>query len=234
MITLAVEDVGDFPTMALPRDLPALAAGFAFTEDIVSSAREIALIQACPDDPDRVRVLLENPARAPESRGNLVITASCGLCGTGKALEEILEGTPPVGDTLRVDRDWFRKAEAALLAGQELYRATRGTHAAGIFSAGGERIAFAEDVGRHNALDKAIGMCLLSGKETRGAGLLLSSRLSFELVAKCARAGIELAAAFSAPSSLAVEAARRWGVTLCAPLREKALPVLTHPHRVRP
>ena len=232
MVTLSIQGVGDFPTMALPRDLPALAAGFAFTEGIVSGLGEIALVQACPDDPDLVRLLPEDPEKARRPRRNLVITGSCGVCGGDRALEEFFRDVPPVRDTLRVGRDWFRRAEEVLLENQELYRATRGTHAAGIFDARGEMLAFAEDVGRHNALDKAIGTCLLSGKETRGAGLLLSSRLSFELVAKCARAGIELAAAVSAPSSLAVEAAHRWGVTLCAPLREKGLPVLTHARRI--
>ncbi len=232
MITLSIQGAGDFSTMALPRDLPALAAGFAFTEGIVSAGREIALIQACPDDPGLVRVLLEEAGKARKRKRNLLITGSCGICGGDQALEEILHSLPSVGNTLAVQRSWFRHAEKAMEARQELYRATRGTHAAGIFSARGEVLAFAEDVGRHNALDKAIGLCLLAGVETRGAGLLLSSRLSFELVAKAARAGLELVAALSAPSALAVEAARRWGITLCAPLREKTLPLLTHPHRI--
>ncbi len=232
MVTLSVQGVGDFPTMALPRELAALAAGFAFTEGIVSGLEEIALVQACPDDPDLVRLILEDPEKARKPRRNLVITSSCGICGGDRTLEEYFRAVPPVGDTLRVDLEWFRRIEDALFGRQEIYKATRATHAAGIFTPGGETAAFAEDLGRHNALDKAIGKCLLAGKETRGAGLLLSSRLSFELVAKCARAGIEVAAAVSAPSSLAVEAAERWGITLCAPLRGKALPILTHPHRV--
>ncbi len=231
-ITLSIQDVGDFAVMALPRDLAALAAGFAFTEGMVSSREEIALIQACPEDPEVVRLLLENPSRAKKASRNLVITASCGICGGEKAVEEILRDIPPVGDSLRVDREWIWKAENRLFSRQELYPSTRGTHAAGIFTAGGEMIAFAEDVGRHNALDKAIGMSLLEGRETAGLALVLSSRVSFELVVKCARAGLELLAAASAPSTLAVEAAGKWGITLCAPVREDRAFLFTHPRRV--
>ncbi len=233
-ITLSIQGVGDFAVMALPRDLSFLAAGFAFTEGMISSREEIALIQACPEDPDIVRVLLEDPSHAGKTGRNLVITASCGICGGEKAVEEILREIPAVGDSLRVDQEWLWKAEENLFSSQELYPSTRGTHAAGIFTQEGEMLAFAEDIGRHNALDKVIGMCLLGGRETRGRALVLSSRLSFELVVKCARAGLELVAAASAPSTLAVEAAGHWGVTLCAPLREDQAFLFTHPHRVLP
>ncbi len=117
-------------------------------------------------------------------------------------------------------------------ARQELFQRTGGTHAAGILSAKGELIALGEDIGRHNALDKAIGRCILGKRPTDGCGLVLSGRVSVELIVKAARAGIELVAAVSAPSSLAIDAAKRCNITLCGFVRDTRATVYTHPHRI--
>jgi FdhD protein len=102
----------------------------------------------------------------------------------------------------------------------------------GIFEADGDLVAHAEDAGRHNALDKAIGRCLRSGRSPRGCGAALSGRVSLEMVAKCVRADIELISAISAPTSLAITTAERCGVTLCTFVREDRATVFTHARRL--
>jgi FdhD protein len=115
---------------------------------------------------------------------------------------------------------------------QQIFAQTGGTHAAAIFNRQGNVVAFAEDIGRHNALDKCIGQCLLAGEPTAGCGAALSGRLSLEMVVKAARAGIEIIAAVSAPSSLAVDAATHCGITLCGFVREDRLTAFSHPARI--
>jgi len=115
---------------------------------------------------------------------------------------------------------------------QVLFQACGGTHAVGIFDGRGQLLVVAEDTGRHNALDKAIGKSLLGGIPVAGCGVVLSGRASLEIVGKCARAGIELVSAISAPTSLAVEVAERCNITLCAFVRESRATVLSHPRRV--
>jgi len=139
---------------------------------------------------------------------------------------------PSVGDSLRVDAGLLHSVYAALRKRQSLFGACGGTHAAALFDEKGTIISSAEDTGRHNALDKAIGKCLLAGVETAGRGAALTSRLSLEMVSKCARAGIELITAVSAPTSMAIDVALTCGITLCAFVRETRATVFTHPARV--
>jgi FdhD protein len=101
-----------------------------------------------------------------------------------------------------------------------------------VFDNAGKIVACAEDIGRHNALDKAIGKCLLNDIQTAGRGAALTSRLSLEMVSRCARAGIELITAVSAPTSMAIDVARKCNITLCAFVRETRATVFTHPERV--
>jgi FdhD protein len=115
---------------------------------------------------------------------------------------------------------------------QHIFRMTGGAHAAGISDSSGKISAFAEDIGRHNALDKAIGKCLLGGLPMKSCAVALSGRVSLEMVTKSARAGIELIAAVSAPTSLAIEAAERWNITLCGFVRSDKLNVYTHSKRI--
>jgi FdhD protein len=117
-------------------------------------------------------------------------------------------------------------------SGQVLFDRTGATHAAAIFSHRGDLLAIAEDIGRHNALDKAIGKCLLGNIDTSGCAVCLSGRVSFELAAKSARAGIELIAAVSAPSSLAVRVAEACNITLCGFVRGEKATIYTHPRRI--
>ena len=231
-VVIDVQDVGTYSLVCTPADTRALAVGFAFTEGIIQGLDDIVLLSDCEEDPGLVRVQLADSrnVRAPER--NLMVLTSCGICGSRQAVEAFLDAAPQVGDSLRLSPEILRGILEQMQGRQQLFARTGGTHAAAVFDAEGAIMAFAEDVGRHNALDKAIGTCLLADLSTAGCGVALSGRASFELVAKGARAGIEIAVAVSAPTSLAVEGAERSGMTLCGFVRGDRVTVYTHAHRI--
>lgn len=208
----------------------ALAIGFAYSEGLISSTRDVALLQCCDDDP-AVRMRLARPP-AVESQRSMIVSSSCGVCGVTD-VEGLLAALQPATDTLHVTADVIQSVLAEMKSRQVIFSETGGTHAAALFSDAGEIVSFAEDIGRHNALDKAIGACLLEERPTAGLGVALSGRVSFELVAKAARAGLELIAAVSAPTSLAVDAAEKCNITLCGFVRGDRMTVYCHPRRVR-
>jgi FdhD protein len=233
VLTLEIEDVGSYTLMCTPGDELPLAAGFALTEGLLTNQDDLLALRRCGEDPRVVRMRLREPARVGATGRNLIVASSCGLCGTQQQVEEMLAGLPRVGESLGVPASRLRDVLESLRSRQELFRRTGGAHAAGLFTADGEFVSFAEDLGRHNALDKAIGQCVLSGRAAAGLGAALSGRVSFELVAKCARAGLELVAAVSAPSSLALRAAECCGLTVCGFVRDTRATVYTHAFRVR-
>jgi FdhD protein len=147
-------------------------------------------------------------------------------------VERLLAGETTCADTLRVSPTVLRAVGQEMHGRQQLFSRTGGTHAAGIFNADGTLLAMAEDLGRHNALDKAIGKCLLRNLPLAGCGAMLSGRVSLELVAKALRAGLEIMAAVSAPSSVAIDAAERCNITLCGFVRGERATVYTHPRRI--
>ena len=230
-----VIDVDGFDTYTLlctPLDTEALAAGFLLTEGIVEGMEAITTLRPCEDESGVIRVQLADPVHTIGEQGrNLLIVSSCGLCGVeeiGKKLEQL----PEVGDRLRVECGQLKVVRDALREEQVLFGASGGSHAAGIFDGEGKLISWAEDAGRHNALDKAIGKCMLRGVSMVGCGVSLSGRASLDMVGKCARAGIELMSAVSAPTSLAIEVAERCNVTLCGFVRDTRATVFTHPRRI--
>ena len=231
--TIVVEGVGDYTLMCTPSDATALAVGFAFTEGLISRLGDIHLLHRCEDDSNTIRMRLSDACLqgAAQSR-NLIVASSCGMCGLER-IEEVLKGLPTCGEALRVSLATLLDVHERMKSSQTLFRETGGAHAAAIFTPEGEIAAFAEDIGRHNALDKAIGKCILLEKSTAGLGLAFSGRASFEIVVKAARAGIELIAAVSAPSSLAVEAAERCGITLCGFVRGDRATIYTGESRIR-
>ncbi len=233
VLVLDIEDVGSYTLLCTPRDTRALAVGFAFSEGIISGIDDINVLYHCEDTPGVIRMALVDPARAQGPERNLIVTSSCGMCGSREAVERFLSGTSAVGQSLNVTASLLLSTVQDMRARQHIFSQTGGTHAAAIFSGEGEIIAFSEDIGRHNALDKAIGKCLLAGIPTAGCGVVLSGRVSFELVAKSARAGLELIAAVSAPSSLAIDAALRSNITLCGFVRDERATVYTHPERIQ-
>ena len=229
-ITITIDGVGSYTLMATPCDTMALAVGFALSEGLISSTRDINPLRCCDDDPSAIRMQL---ARVPDglTERNLIIASSCGMCGSAN-IEETIAGLPNVGNSLRVPVALLLEALAEMKSRQAIFERTGGTHAAALFSTDGTILAFAEDIGRHNALDKVIGRCSLEEKPTAGCGAALSGRVSLELVLKASRAGIELIAAVSAPSSLAIDAAERCGITLCGFVRGDRATVYTHESRI--
>ena len=232
ILVIDIEDVGSYTLLCTPYDTRALAVGFAFSEGIISGLDDINVLYHCEDTPGVIRMALVDPARAHSPERNLVVTSFCGMCGSREAVERFLSETSAVGQSLSVTTALLLSTVQDMRARQRLFSQTGGTHAAAIFSGEGEIISFSEDIGRHNALDKAIGKCLLAEIPTAGCGVVLSGRVSFELVAKSARAGLELVAAVSAPSSLAIDAAQRSNITLCGFVRDDRATAYTHPERI--
>jgi FdhD protein len=161
----------------------------------------------------------------------MIVASSCGLCGV-RTIEKTLQESVPVDFGLSLSHELLLQMPDRLSEAQRIYPTTRAAHAAGIFSNEGELVAFAEDIGRHNALDKAIGKCILNGLSTRGLGVVISSRASFEMISKAVRAGIEIVLASAAASALAIRAAHQWNMTLCSPVRSDYALIHTHPQRI--
>lgn len=255
VLTIEVEDVGTYALMWTPTEaggravgytvedgvladaggVPealALAAGFAFTEGIIDRREDIAHMSVCPDRPDVLRMRLADPAGATVRRRDVVVNSSCGICGGRERVREHLAANCRVGDMLRLSVTDFAPLREAMRRQQEIFNSTGGAHGAAIFDAALRLVATAEDLGRHNALDKAIGQHFLAGGDFAGCGVFISSRISYEMVAKSVRAGFELIAAISAPSSMAIETADRFGITLCGFVRDEGAKLYTHPHRI--
>lgn len=209
-----------------------MAVGFLFSEGVIDDLDEISEIRECEDDSNIIRVKLNTAVpRILEPGRNLVIVSSCGACGT-EEFREKLSGLPKVGNTLQIEAGVLRSTISDIRKYQPLFKSTGCTHVIGLYDRDGNNLSSAEDTGRHNALDKAIGKCLLEGKTVQGNFAVLSGRISLEMVSKCARAGLELISAISAPTSLAIEIAEKCGITLCAFVRESRATVFTHPKRV--
>jgi len=175
--------------------------------------------------------LTHSVPRIDDAGRNLLIVSSCGACGS-ENLQKRIDSLPAVGDSLKIEADLLRSVFNSLRKKQVLFEACGGTHAAAVFNSQGKIISWSEDTGRHNALDKAIGKCVLDGIETAGHGVALTSRLSLEMVSRSVRAGIEMIIAVSAPTSMAIDIAQKCNITLCAFVRETRATIFTHPVRV--
>lgn len=254
VLTIDIEDVGSFSLMwtptsdttqaaayciedgilgdsGVPEQL-AIAAGFAFTEGIVNTLSEIAHMAVCPQRTDVVRMRLTHPEVVSVRRRNVVMNSSCGVCGGREQLQDTVASCAPVSDMLRVTVADLTGIGSQMRNRQAIFDSTGGAHGAAIFDSALGMVAVAEDLGRHNALDKVIGYRFLAGLGFAGCGAFISSRISYEMVAKAARAGFEILAAISAPTSLAIEMAERSGITLCGFVRSGSAEVYTHPHRI--
>ncbi len=221
-------------TMRTPGDDAALALGFLHTEGIIESATEVTALETAENV---VSVhLAPSAVFEPEAlRRNTYATSSCGICGKA-SIEAVRVRIPDRAgrDRFVVDAATLETLPAALGARQEAFRQTGGIHASAAFAPDGRIDRVAEDVGRHNALDKLIGGYLADAAlPLTGFGLLFSGRASFELVQKAAVAGCPLVAAVGPPSSLAVELAAEQRLTLVGFLRGSRFNIYTLPHRVR-
>jgi FdhD protein len=224
-------------TMRTPGGDFELAAGFLFTEGLVvpGDVRRVAYCDTQPGEDQRyniVSVTLETPFDHDRLSRNFYATSSCGVCGKA-ALDDIEVRCQPVVNGPEVSSAMLLSLPEALRKAQKVFDRTGGLHAAGLFTADGALVSVREDVGRHNAVDKVIGEQVLSGRVPLADHVLqVSGRLSFEIVQKAAVAGIPIVSAVSAPSSLAVEAGERFGMTLVGFVRGDRLNVYTRPERV--
>jgi FdhD protein len=231
-----------------------LAAGFLLSERVIRSAEDLGTIEYCtgagPGGASRAREaggagrdgaqnivnvtvcgasLVE---RAFAERRQVTATAACGLCGR-LTIESLATDVAPLDRTWSIPSQVLLSLPDRLRAAQSVFEATGGLHAAGLFTLEGRVAGLAEDVGRHNAVDKVIGRMLMrDALPLQDYLLCVSGRTSFEIIQKALFAGIPLVAAVSAPSSLAIDLAREFGVTLAGFVRGDGFNIYAHPERV--
>jgi FdhD protein len=222
-------------TMRTPGHDRELAAGFLLSEGVIKSARDLFDVTSCvSEDGNAVDVALAHPSAVDLSKlsRHVLTSSSCGLCGR-TAIESALKRHRPLRDNICVPAGMLLSLPRRLGRGQKTFRATGGLHACAVFDSAGALLALREDVGRHNAFDKLLGFALLERRlPLRSHIALLSGRASFEMVQKAYTAGIPVVAAISAPSSLAVELARRSGQTLIGFLRGRTMNVYAGEGRI--
>jgi FdhD protein len=224
-------------TMRTPGSDFELAAGFLFTEGLISGRDHVRTVRYCAVVPDEqhynvVTVALTRPLLYDAAERNFFASSSCGVCGKA-SLDAVDVRCAPVADGPVLDPAILTRLPDDLRRAQRVFERTGGLHAAALFDPAGRLVTLREDVGRHNAVDKAIGAELLAGNlPLSDRVMLVSGRAGFEIVQKAAVAGVPVVCAVSAPSSLAVDAARRFGLTLVGFLRGRRFNVYTRPDRV--
>ncbi len=249
--SLAVEEpmeirVGGRPlavTMRTPGNDIDLAHGFLLTEGVIGSRQDISVARYCDGVDEQGRntynvldVTLAAGVAPPAAsvERNFYTTSSCGVCGKASLDSVKLSSRySPATDTSAVTTAVLANLPDKLREAQKVFDSTGGLHAAGLFTTAGELLVAREDVGRHNAVDKAIGWAVQASRvPLTGCVLMVSGRASFELVQKAVMAGIPMLAAVSAPSSLAVELAAEAGVTVVGFLRGASMNVYSRGDRV--
>jgi FdhD protein len=227
--------VGDKPvsvTLRTPGDDFDLAAGFLFTESIVATREDIGSIRHWAS-PNVVRVALAGGARVDLGRlqRHFYSTSSCGVCGKA-SIDALRVNAEPLDDAVRVPVSLLLSLPDALRAKQTAFETTGAIHGAAAFLRDGTLLRVREDVGRHNAVDKVIGSMFLEG--TSADILVVSGRTSFEIVQKCVVARIPILAAVGAPSSLAIELAHEFRLTLLGFVRDGRCNVYAGGERLTP
>jgi FdhD protein len=224
-------------TMRTPGDDRELAAGLLFAEGVLHDPDEVAEWVSHEDEGDQVldlrtrRPLPLDPAAAHR----FLTTSSCGVCGRTLIRGLFRTGPGALGDPTRVEPAVLARLPERLREAQRIFSVTGGLHAAGLFDPEGNLLAAAEDIGRHNAVDKVVGRRFLArALPARGTILQVSGRVSFEIVQKAAAAQVPILSAVSAPSALAVRAADAAGITLVGFARGDRLTAYAHPERIGP
>jgi FdhD protein len=222
--------------MATPADLEDFAVGFSLAEGVIAVADEIRSLDVVETELGIEARMWLAPHRAHAQaarRRRIAGPTGCGLCGVD-SLREAVRPPPPVGQGLQVAPGEIHAALHALSGAQRLGAATRAVHAAGWWRLGEGLGPVREDVGRHNALDKLIGALARAGDHDRRGLLLLTSRVSVEMVQKAAVLGAQVLVAVSAPTALAVRMAEACGLTLVAVARDDGFEVFTGRERISP
>ncbi|MET7282636.1 formate dehydrogenase accessory sulfurtransferase FdhD [Kribbella sp. NPDC005582] len=225
-------------TMRTPGSDFELAAGFCLGEGFAVRPGAIRTVAYCTDTKltrdqqfNTVTVTFDGPPdREPPQRYG-VTSAACGVCGQ-QSLDELAERDYAPVDPVEVDIDVVRRLPELLREAQPTFSRTGGLHAAGLFTADGRKVVVREDVGRHNAVDKVVGWTVLNQHSRTGLVLAVSGRVGYEIVQKAVAAGIGMIVAVGAPSSLAVDLARQFGVTVAGFARGERCVLYSTPERV--
>lgn len=230
-------------TMRTPGNDFELAAGFVYDEGIVRDRNEIAELTYCLDpqlDPDQrynvVSIELRSSARVrnlERFERHFTMSSACGVCGRAQlqSLHEL--GATPIEDAVTITAQTLYSLPERMREAQRLFASTGGLHAAALFNSNGDTLVVREDVGRHNAVDKLVGWALLNARlPLSGCVLAVSGRASYEILQKAVMAGAPIVASVSAPSSLAVDLAREFNVTLAGFVRGDRANVYSVPDRI--
>ncbi|CBJ83505.1 formate dehydrogenase formation protein [Xenorhabdus bovienii SS-2004] len=232
-IALVYNGISHVVMMASPKDLDHFAMGFSLSESIITSPHEIHGIDTVISCHGGIELHIELSSRRftelKERRRNMAGRTGCGICGT-EQIAEIFRPIPPLPFTQTFSWDYLDQALAQLPRLQEIGAATGCTHAAGWIDAKGVLLGGSEDVGRHVALDKLLGIRAKTG--WRQGAVLVSSRASYEMVQKSAMCGVEILFAVSAATSLAIEVAEKCNLTLVGFCKPGRATVYTHPQRL--
>jgi FdhD protein len=236
--------VGSSPlavVMRTPGHDEELAVGFLLTEQVVSTFTDIASVRHCtvlsnPEAEDNViRVTLKSgvPFDPKKLQRNLFTSSSCGICGKA-SIDRVLKTAPPLEDESVFPAEYFYGLPDRLREAQAVFSETGGLHGAGLFDSTGRLLAAREDVGRHNAVDKVVGWALRDGRvPLTNHALMVSGRISFEIVQKALAARIPVIAAVSAASSLAIKLADEAGMTIIGFLRGSGMNVYSRLNRIK-
>jgi len=228
-------------TMRTPGDDEHLCLGFLYSEGIINSSSEVLSAKYCKnvtvenggDNVMRVELAPEVAFNPKDFQRNFYTNSSCGVCGKA-SIDHVKQICEPISDLkFNLSREVILGLPQSLEATQDVFKHTGGLHGCGLFNIQGELLLHKEDVGRHNALDKLIGSLLITNQmPVEQKVLMLSGRISFELVQKGVKAGIAVIVAVGAPSSLSIDLAREYGVTLIGFLKEKGYNIYTGSERI--
>jgi FdhD protein len=225
-VILYVNGVALVGLMCTPTLLEELALGFLYNEGFIAGMAEVADVRLCGSG-RCVDVWLHKDIEQPRLR---TITSGC---SGGTTFEDLAEAHRPVVSDLQVAPAQVAEWMARLQESAALYRQARGIHASGL-AEGGKLVCVAEDVGRHNTVDKLAGLCLRQGRPTQNRVLITSGRVSSEMLGKAARMGVPVVVSRTSPTSLSVDLARVWGITLIGYARRYRFRVYAGEHRIRP
>jgi len=235
-LAIKVDDTPFVTVMCTPDDEFELAAGLLFSEGVIDSGADIGIIRYCPQEAENVLEVRLTDERRPRAAARMqtmrsISRSSCGICDK-ELLDDISSFISPVQSDATITAQKIFEYQTKLGEMSELFKLTGAAHSATLLDGDGNVLSFAEDVGRHNALDKAIGRILLTRPPQPPTIAFLSSRASFEMVQKIARAQIPIACFAGAVTSMAVELAQRMNVTLLGFTRPKGFNVYTHQKRI--
>lgn len=213
--------------MCTPTELEALALGFLFNEGLIKDMREIVQVRLCAAG-DNVDVWLEHNAEKPDRWQR---TSGCTGGVTSVNLDHLVSGQAGEQNGILLTARQVNEMVARLFSSQDLYRRSGGVHTS-ILTDGGSQMVVAEDIGRHNTLDKIAGLCLLNGVNFKRRIVITTGRISSEMLQKSARLGVTVVISRTSPSSLSIELAHRLGITLIGYARRDSFRLYTHPQRI--